>query len=266
MQGTRWRARASVTHLPSHRPAGRNQQLHRHRKTQARAACRQRCLDRVYRHRGVLLTTYGMILHNSEVLAVSAEHDPDDGPLWDVMILDEVSIHPRDVRICPAGWVAWVALVAFFMMPYDHAVRRRWLAGGRAGGAQWWGAQLQGHSNVSTAAGPCATLALPAGTPASPPRAVGLGRKCCTWLGVASTHSPISPTTPPPPPPCPTHHSPLPAGPQDEEPQDAAAQAHGRGTCGRAGHHLRYAHPEQPAGDAHALRLCLPGGWVGLVG
>lgn len=133
VQGTRWRARASVTHLPSHRPAGRNQQLHRHRKTQARAACRQRCLDRVYRHRGVLLTTYGMILHNSEVLAVSAEHDPDDGPLWDVMILDEVSIHPRDVRICPAGWVAWVALVAFFMMPYDHAVRRRWLAGGRVG-------------------------------------------------------------------------------------------------------------------------------------
>ncbi len=44
----------------------------------------------MFRHRGVLLTTYGMVLHNSEALAESEDHDPDDGPLWDVMILDEV--------------------------------------------------------------------------------------------------------------------------------------------------------------------------------
>ncbi|GAB4822407.1 hypothetical protein N2152v2_009453 [Parachlorella kessleri] len=50
---------------------------------------RQRCLDRVYRQRGVLLTTYGMVLHNSEALSASEEHDPDEGALWDVMILDE---------------------------------------------------------------------------------------------------------------------------------------------------------------------------------
>ncbi len=44
----------------------------------------------MFRQRGVLLTTYGMVLHNAGSLAESDEHDPDDGPLWDVMILDEV--------------------------------------------------------------------------------------------------------------------------------------------------------------------------------
>lgn len=53
--------------------------------------CRERCLDRVFRHRGVLLTTYGMVLHNSEALATFEEHDADERPLWDVMILDEVA-------------------------------------------------------------------------------------------------------------------------------------------------------------------------------
>eukprot|EP00887_Chlorella_sp_A99_P003096 scaffold9.g3096.t1 len=46
-------------------------------------------LGRVLARRGVLLTTYGMVQHNSEQLAAHEEHDPDEGPLWDVMILDE---------------------------------------------------------------------------------------------------------------------------------------------------------------------------------
>jgi len=49
-------------------------------------ACRASALDRVVRRRGVLLTTYGMVLHNSEVLGEHDAHDPDEGPLWDVMI------------------------------------------------------------------------------------------------------------------------------------------------------------------------------------
>lgn len=38
------------------------------------------------RRRGVLLTTYGMVLHNAEVLGRHSAHDPDEGPLWDIMI------------------------------------------------------------------------------------------------------------------------------------------------------------------------------------
>ena len=41
------------------------------------------------RQRGVLLTTYGMVLHNAEVLAEHGQHDPDDGAMWDVMICGE---------------------------------------------------------------------------------------------------------------------------------------------------------------------------------
>ena len=43
---------------------------------------------------GVLLTTYGMVLHNAAALAAPPRgHDPDeDGPLWDLMILDEVCV------------------------------------------------------------------------------------------------------------------------------------------------------------------------------
>lgn len=53
-------------------------------------------LRRVTRSRGILLTTYGMVLHNAVALA----RDPAQGstgstaagePLWDVMILDEAS-------------------------------------------------------------------------------------------------------------------------------------------------------------------------------
>ncbi len=51
-----------------------------------RAACRAAALDRVVRRRGVLLTTYGMVLHNAEALGSHSAHDPDEGPMWDVMI------------------------------------------------------------------------------------------------------------------------------------------------------------------------------------
>jgi SNF2 family DNA or RNA helicase len=53
---------------------------------------RERALRRVVgpRSRGVILTTYGMVLHNAEMLAQHAQHDPDDGPLWDLIIMDEV--------------------------------------------------------------------------------------------------------------------------------------------------------------------------------
>lgn len=40
---------------------------------------------------GVLLTTYGMVQHNTEALAQHPQHDPDEGPLWDIIIMDEVS-------------------------------------------------------------------------------------------------------------------------------------------------------------------------------
>ncbi|KAL4427704.1 hypothetical protein ABPG75_001793 [Micractinium tetrahymenae] len=50
---------------------------------------RAAALDRVVRRRGVLLTTYGMVLHNAEVLGSHDAHDPDEGPMWDVMICDE---------------------------------------------------------------------------------------------------------------------------------------------------------------------------------
>ena len=53
-------------------------------------------LRRVTRTRGILLTTYGMVLHNAAALARdpaqgSAESAAAGGPLWDVMILDEAS-------------------------------------------------------------------------------------------------------------------------------------------------------------------------------
>ncbi|KAL4444622.1 hypothetical protein ABPG77_002439 [Micractinium sp. CCAP 211/92] len=50
---------------------------------------RAAALDRVVRRRGVLLTTYGMVLHNAEALGSHSAHDPDEGPMWDVMICDE---------------------------------------------------------------------------------------------------------------------------------------------------------------------------------
>ena len=53
---------------------------------------RERALTRVVTSSrgGVLMATYGMVLHNAEALAKHAQHDPDDGPLWDIIIMDEV--------------------------------------------------------------------------------------------------------------------------------------------------------------------------------
>lgn len=47
---------------------------------------REAALAQVVRRRGVLLTTYGMVQHNAEALAQHRRHDPDEGPLWDIMI------------------------------------------------------------------------------------------------------------------------------------------------------------------------------------
>ena len=55
---------------------------------------RESTLDGVLQGRGVLLSTYGMVLHNADSLAGagsgSAQHGGSDTPLWDVVILDEV--------------------------------------------------------------------------------------------------------------------------------------------------------------------------------
>ena len=60
----------------------------------ALAHARDAALEGVLRGRGVLLSTYGMVLHNADGLAGAA---PEGGscssgsvPLWDVLILDEV--------------------------------------------------------------------------------------------------------------------------------------------------------------------------------
>lgn len=59
----------------------------------------------MFLHRGVLLTTYGMVLHNSDSLAECQNHDPDEGPLWDVMILDEVGWSRRGkLRLLSDAW------------------------------------------------------------------------------------------------------------------------------------------------------------------
>lgn len=54
-------------------------------------------LRRVATHRGILLTTYGMVLHNSDALSLRQTHrhgdEDDDKSLWDFMILDEVMSH-----------------------------------------------------------------------------------------------------------------------------------------------------------------------------
>ena len=54
-------------------------------------------LRRVAAHKGILLTTYGMVLHNSDALSLRQTQrrgdEDDDKPLWDFMILDEVILH-----------------------------------------------------------------------------------------------------------------------------------------------------------------------------
>ena len=54
-------------------------------------SCREDSLQSVLRRRGVLLTTYGMILHNSAALSQDLHGAADsEDPLWDILILDEV--------------------------------------------------------------------------------------------------------------------------------------------------------------------------------
>jgi superfamily II DNA or RNA helicase len=50
---------------------------------------RQRAFDSVVRNGGVLLASYGMILHNAPTLKSHPQHDADEGPLWDVIVMDE---------------------------------------------------------------------------------------------------------------------------------------------------------------------------------
>lgn len=74
--------------------------------------------------RGVLLATYGMVQHNAEALAEHEGHDPDDGPLWDIMICGaELSVSSvpcgcwwvccgcRDLQCGGGGWAGgWVEI------------------------------------------------------------------------------------------------------------------------------------------------------------
>ncbi len=69
---------------------------------------RAAALDKARQRRGVLLTTYGMVLHNAEELGSARrrgglafgdgaddDDDDDDKCSWDVMFLDEVDSPPR---------------------------------------------------------------------------------------------------------------------------------------------------------------------------
>jgi hypothetical protein len=54
-----------------------------------RLSCRGDSLQAVLRKQGVLLTTYGMILHNAAALSQGLPADSEE-PLWDILILYEV--------------------------------------------------------------------------------------------------------------------------------------------------------------------------------
>ena len=62
---------------------------------------RESALEGVLHGRGVLMSTYGMVLHNADSLAGagagSVQHGGSGAPLWDVVILDEVEL------TCPSG-------------------------------------------------------------------------------------------------------------------------------------------------------------------
>lgn len=56
---------------------------------------------------GVLLTTYGVITHNPAAFATQPSHDPDEGPMWDVVILDEARRRApvgRGMRCAQGAW------------------------------------------------------------------------------------------------------------------------------------------------------------------
>ena len=50
---------------------------------------RERVMETVVNHGGIVLTAYGMVQHNAGHLNQHENHDEDDGPLWDVVVMDE---------------------------------------------------------------------------------------------------------------------------------------------------------------------------------
>ena len=66
--------------------------------------CREESLRQVSKRKGVLLTTYGMVLHNSASLKLQQHGASDDnGRCWDFMILDEVK-HTVSVDSAQLQW------------------------------------------------------------------------------------------------------------------------------------------------------------------
>jgi hypothetical protein len=60
--------------------------------------CRDIALHSAFQKRGVLLTSYGMVLHNAEALAAPPGRlraEEGTGALWDFMFLDEVLLPPQ---------------------------------------------------------------------------------------------------------------------------------------------------------------------------
>lgn len=68
--------------------------------------------------RGVLLSTYGMVLHNADSLAGAgsgrAQQGGSGAPLWDIVILDEVRL------TCPSGPLPTMCC----SLPCEHAFRK----------------------------------------------------------------------------------------------------------------------------------------------
>jgi hypothetical protein len=81
--GVTWALTGPESHQGCHFPAGRDD-----------------ALSAVLRRKGVLLTTYGMALHNSAALTErptrggSSSAEDDESPLWDAMVLDEACTRP----------------------------------------------------------------------------------------------------------------------------------------------------------------------------
>ena len=50
---------------------------------------RARSMQSILDSGGILITTYGMVQHNAESLAKHEAYDEDDGPFWDVLVMDE---------------------------------------------------------------------------------------------------------------------------------------------------------------------------------
>lgn len=70
--------------------------------------CRDLQVAAIFREKGVLLTTYGMIQHNAELLSKApwpTEHEEEDrgGKLWDFLILDEVYCPQNSNSLVPAS-------------------------------------------------------------------------------------------------------------------------------------------------------------------